>query len=53
MIIFDIRIGRYSFLALKERDVRWGVVSEMRGEVEIDLPFLRLIFSDYSKSLVR
>jgi hypothetical protein len=25
MIFFDIRFGRYSILALKERDVRWGV----------------------------
>ena len=52
MIIFDIRLGRYSILALKERDVRVGVQREGIGEVVIDLPYVSLSFTDHSKSAV-
>ncbi len=50
MIILDIRLGRYSILALREPDVRLGVQREGHGEVEVDLPYLRLIFSGFRKA---
>lgn len=52
MHFLNISLGRFSILASKEPDVRLGVQRVGRGEVEVDLPYLRLTFEVYSKSAV-
>ena len=52
MVIFDIRLCRYSILAMKEHDARFGVQREGIGEVAIDLPYVSLVFTDHSKPAV-
>ncbi len=53
MIIFDLRLGRFSILALKEPDMRLGVQREGVGEVALDLPYVSLVFTDHSKATVQ
>ncbi|MFG6572542.1 hypothetical protein ACGYLO_13135 [Sulfitobacter sp. 1A13353] len=52
MTIFDIHLGRYSILALKERNARFGVQREGIGEVAIDLPYVSLVLTDHRKPAV-
>ncbi len=50
MIIFDLRLGRFSILAMKEPDIRWGTALVSHREVEVDLPYVRLILSGFRKA---
>lgn len=50
MIVFDLRLGLYSILALREPDVRFGVQAEGRGEFTLALPYLAVTFTDHQKS---
>lgn len=50
MIIFDLRLGRYSILILREPDWRSVTVTrEGPGEVTIDVPYARIILTNYRR----
>jgi hypothetical protein len=53
MIIFDLHHGRYSILALKEPDMRLGVLREGAWKVEVNLRYIRLILSDCRRASVQ
>ena len=48
MIIFDLRLGRFSILARREPD--WcslKVTRERPGEIAVDLPYATVILTNY------
>ncbi len=51
MIIFDIRLGRFSILALRETvGHTFKVTREGPGEVIFDLPWVSVIFTNHRKA---
>jgi hypothetical protein len=47
MIIFDIRLARFSALCLRERGVAFKVSSEGPREFTVDLPWVSVVFTDH------